>query len=99
MLNPLNFLSRIIKSGNQKELDRLNKLAKKRGQNLSQMALAWVLNNKAITSALIGARTVTQLRDCLASLDNLKFGKEEIKKINQKAKDGDINIWAPSSSY
>ena len=72
---------------------------KKRGQNLSQMALAWVLNNKAITSALIGARTVTQLRDCLASLDNLKFGKEEIKKINQKAKDGDINIWAPSSSY
>ena len=80
-------------------LRALNDLAQARNQTLAQMALAWVLNNKAITSALIGARTVTQLRDCLASLDNLKFGKEEIKKINQKAKDGDINIWAPSSSY
>ena len=93
------FSKKLITKKNTKIINDLNKLAKKRGQNLSQMALAWVLNNKAITSALIGARTVTQLRDCLASLDNLKFGKEEIKKINQKAKDGDINIWAPSSSY
>ncbi len=93
------FSRKLITKKNTKIINDLNKLAKKRGQNLSQMALAWVLNNKAITSALIGARTVKQLRDCLASLDNLKFGKEEIKKINQKAKDGDINIWAPSSSY
>ena len=93
------FSKKLITKKNTKIINDLNKLAKKRGQNLSQMALAWVLNNKAITSALIGARTVAQLRDCLTSLDNLKFGKEEIKKINQKAKDGDINIWAPSSSY
>ncbi len=93
------FSKKLITKKNTKIINDLNKLAKKRGQNLSQMALAWVLNNKAITSALIGARSVNQLRDCLASLDNLKFGKEEIRKINQKAKDGDINIWAPSSSY
>ena len=93
------FSKKLITKKNTKIINDLKKLAKKRGQNLSQMALAWVLNNKAITSALIGARTVAQLRDCLASLDNLNFDKEEIKKINQKAKDGDINIWAPSSSY
>ena len=63
------------------------------------MALAWVINNKAITSALIGVRNVKQLRDNIAALNNLKFNKEEIKTIDQKAKEGDINLWAPSSSH
>ena len=70
------FSKKLITKKNTKIINDLNQLAKKRGQSLSQMALAWVLNNKAITSALIGARSVTQLRECLASLDNLKFGKE-----------------------
>ena len=93
------FSKKLITKKNTKIINDLNNLAKKRGQNLSQMALAWVLNNKAITSALIGVRTVKQLRDCLASLDNLKFSKGELKRINKKAIDGDINIWSPSSSY
>ena len=63
------------------------------------MALAWVINNKAITSALIGVRNVKQLRDNISALNNLKFSKEEIKKIDQKAKEGGINLWAPSSSH
>ena len=62
-------------------------------------AIAWVLNNRAITSALIGARTVKQLKENLATLDNLKFTKKEIKEINKAAKEGDINIWAPSSAH
>ena len=82
-----------------KIINDLNHIAKKRGQSLSQMALAWVLSNKAVTSALIGVRTVRQLQDNIAALDNLKFEKSELKMIDRKAKDGDINLWAPSSSY
>ena len=45
------------------------------------------------------ARTVKQLKENLAALDNLKFSKKEIKEINKAAKEGDINIWAPSSAH
>ena len=89
----------LITKKNTKIINDLNIIAKKRGQSLSQMALAWVINNKAITSALIGVRNVKQLRDNIASLNNLNFSKEEIKKIDQKAKEGGINLWAPSSSH
>ena len=50
----------------------VKKIAKKRGQTLPQMALAWVLRHSTMTSALIGARTVKQLDDCLDSLNNLE---------------------------
>ena len=87
------------KRNNLKIINNLNSIAKKRNQSLSQLALAWVLNNKAVTSALIGVRTVAQLKDNLAALNNLKFTKDEIKKIDKNAKEGNINLWAPSSSY
>jgi len=77
----------------------LNIIAKKRGQTLSQMAISWVLNNKAVTSALIGIRSVNQLKENIKSLNNLNFTKTEIKLINKKARDGNINIWKESSSY
>jgi L-glyceraldehyde 3-phosphate reductase len=93
------FSKDLITKKNTKIINDLNIIAKKRGQSLSQMALAWVINNKAITSALIGVRNVKQLRDNIAALSNLKFSKEEIRKIDQKAKEGDINLWAPSSSH
>ena len=93
------FSKNLITKKNTKIINNLNIIAKKRGQTLSQMALAWVINNKAITSALIGVRNVKQLRDNIAALNNLKFSKEEIKKIDQKAKEGGINLWAPSSSH
>ena len=93
------FSKDLITKKNTKIINDLNLIAKKRGQSLSQMALAWVINNKAITSALIGVRNVKQLRDNIAALNNLKFSKEEIKTIDQKAKEGDINLWAPSSSH
>ena len=93
------FSKDLITKKNTKIINDLNIIAKKRGQTLSQMALAWVINNKAITSALIGVRNVKQLRDNIAALNNLKFSKEEIKKIDQKAKEGGINLCAPSSSH
>jgi len=58
-----------------------------------------VLNNNAVTSALIGARNVNQLQENINAIKNLNFSKVEISLINKKAKDGGINIWLASSSY
>jgi len=88
-----------INKKNIKIISDLNQIAKKRGQTLSQMALAWVLNNKAVTTALIGASSVKQIKENIESLNNLNFSKSELKEINKKAKDGNINKWARSSSY
>jgi L-glyceraldehyde 3-phosphate reductase len=62
---------------------RLNVLAEKRGQNLAQMALAWVLRDNCVTSALIGASKVSQIEENVAALDNLEFSKEELNCIEQ----------------
>jgi len=63
------------------------------------MALAWILNNKTVTSALIGVRNLNQLKENVESLKNLSFSKNELSLINKKAKDGGINLWLPSSSH
>jgi len=75
----------------------LNDLAQERGQTLAQMAIAWVLRDPRVTSALIGARTVEQLEDSLAAVRNLHFSDEEIAKIDQFATDAGIDIWNVSS--
>ena len=81
------------------KVNELRKIAKKRNQSLPQMALAWVLRHPTMTSALIGARTVKQLDECLDSLNNLTFSKSELKKINKYAKEEKINLWAKSSKH
>ncbi|HEY5226903.1 MAG TPA: L-glyceraldehyde 3-phosphate reductase [Opitutaceae bacterium] len=60
---------------------KLDALAKKRGQSLAQMALAWVLRQPAVTSALIGASKVSQIDENLGALRNLAFSDEELKAI------------------
>ena len=80
-------------------LKNLIKIAKKREQTLPQMALSWVLRHPTMTSALIGARTVKQLDDCLDSQNNLRFSKTELKEIDKFATDQNINLWSTSSSY
>ena len=80
-------------------LKNLIKIAKKREQTLPQMALSWVLRHPTMTSALIGARTVKQLDDCLDSQNNLGFSKTELKEIDKFATDQNINLWSQSSSY
>src|SRR5210317_2133775 len=88
-----------ITKRNIKIISDLNQIAKKRGQTLSQMALEWVLNNKTVTNALIGASSVKQIKENIESLDNLNFSKSELQEIDKKAKEGNINKWARSSSY
>jgi L-glyceraldehyde 3-phosphate reductase len=64
-----------------KKVSALNDLAKERGQSLAQMALAWVLRDKRVTTVLIGASKVKQLEQNVAALDNLKFEDEELEQI------------------
>lgn len=60
----------------------LNEIAVARGQSLAQMAIAWLLKDKKVTSVLVGASSTNQLEDNLASLDYLTFSSEEINEIN-----------------
>jgi len=62
---------------------KLNELAQSRGQTLAQMALAWVLRQKAVTSALIGASRVSQVDDCVGAARNLNFSAEELARIEK----------------
>jgi L-glyceraldehyde 3-phosphate reductase len=91
------FNQTMITEENRQRIVALNAIAESRGQSLPQMAIAWVLRDARVTSALIGARTVDQLSDSLRSLDNLEFSKEELAQIDRYAIDGEINIWNVSS--
>jgi L-glyceraldehyde 3-phosphate reductase len=62
---------------------RLNEIAQRRGQSMAQMALAWVLRQPAVTSALIGASRVSQVEDGVATLHNLQFSHDELNQIEQ----------------
>ncbi|MCZ4289394.1 L-glyceraldehyde 3-phosphate reductase [Hoeflea alexandrii] len=75
----------------------LNEIAKRRGQTLAQMALAWVLRGGRVTSALIGASRPQQIIDCVGALDNQKFTEAELAEIDTYARDADINLWAASA--
>jgi len=81
-------------------LDRvraLNEIAKRRGQSLAQMAYAWVLRDPRVTSTLIGASSVAQIRENVAALANMAFSPEELAEIDQYAVEGGVNLWeAPS---
>ncbi len=89
----------VITNSYIKKIKGLLKIARNRGQTVSQLAIAWVLRHKTMTSALIGSRTVKQLDECLDSLKNLKFTKSELKQIDKFAKEEKINLWEPSSRY
>ncbi len=68
----------LLSEDNLQRIRMLNEIAGNRGQSLAQMAIAWVLRDPRITSALVGARTVEQLDDTLAALDRLDFTEEEL---------------------
>jgi L-glyceraldehyde 3-phosphate reductase len=76
----------------------LNEIAKRRGQSLAQMALAWTLRDPRVTSTLIGASSVGQLEDSLGALGNLDFSVDELAEIDRYATESDINLWATSSA-
>lgn len=72
-------------------------VAKRRGQSLAQMAVAWVLRDPRVTTALIGASRPEQITDLVKGLDNPDFSAEELAEIDKLATDGGINIWQRSS--
>ncbi len=75
----------------------LNDMALGRGQTLAQMALAWALRDRRMTSLVIGASSVNQLDDSLGALDNLEFSAEELSAIDKHAVDAGINLWSKSA--
>jgi L-glyceraldehyde 3-phosphate reductase len=76
----------------------LTDIAENRGQSLAQMAIAWTLRNKGLTSALVGASSVAQLEANLASVANLTFTPEELAAIDEYAVESGINLWAESGA-
>ena len=91
------FSTRLLTEQNLANVRGLNEIAKRRGQTLAQMAIAWVLRKPAVTSALIGASHWGQIEDSLGALNNLQFSQSELDQIDAHAHDGGLNIWAQSS--
>ncbi len=72
----------------------LNDLAAERDQTLAQMALAWILRDPRVTSALIGARTVEQLEDSVAAVRKLTFTDSELATIDDCTKATGLDLFA-----
>ena len=88
---------RLLTAENVDRIRGLHAIAGRRGQTLAQMAIAWVLRDPRITSALIGARTVEQLDDSLDAVQRLDFSAEELSEIDRFATEGGIDLWNVSS--
>jgi L-glyceraldehyde 3-phosphate reductase len=89
----------MLTEANLAKIRALDKIAKARGQTLAQMAIAWVLRDPVVTSALVGASSVDQLEQNIAALDKLDFSAAELEEIDRHATESAINIWAASSSH
>lgn len=77
-------------------LEGLREIAQRRGQSLSQMALAWVLRDPVVTSTIVGVRTLDQLKENLGALEQLAFTEEELREIDGFAVDRGITLWPPN---
>jgi len=93
----LHFSEALITPENLQRVQALAQIAERRGQSLAQMAIAWVLRDQRVTSALIGASSIRQLEQNVAALDRLDFDSAELAEIDRHAVDGGVNIWAASS--
>lgn len=75
----------------------LDAIARRRGQTLAQMALAWTLRDRRVTSALIGASNPEQVTDSVKALDNLSFATEELREIDRHTVQDGVNLWRQSA--
>jgi L-glyceraldehyde 3-phosphate reductase len=87
-----------LKPENLAHVKALNEIAKKRGQSLAQMALAWTLRDKRVTTALLGASSAGQIKENVGALKNLAFTAAELAAIDQHAVDLGINLWEKPST-
>jgi aryl-alcohol dehydrogenase-like predicted oxidoreductase len=92
------FSSELLSDENLQHVRALNELAQRRGQTLAQMAIAWALRDESVTSALLGASSVSQLEQNVAALQRTDFDAAELEEIDRDAVDGGINIWEQSST-
>ena len=92
-LNPATITDRALAS-----VKALDGMAQARGQTLAQMAIAWVLREGGITTALIGASRPEQVKDCAGAVGNLEFTAAELAEIDRISSEEDINLWARSSA-
>ena len=83
----------LLTEQNLTHIRALNDLAQSRGQTLAQLALAWILRDSRVTSALIGASSVTQLENSVGAVANLDFTDDELDAIDAHAVEGGINLW------
>ena len=92
------FSPKLITDTAMEKIRALNEIARRRGQTLAQLALAWTLRDPRMTSTLVGASSVEQLESNVAAIEKLDFTEGELAEIDRYATDADINIWAESSA-
>jgi L-glyceraldehyde 3-phosphate reductase len=94
----VSFDEKLLTPENLERVRALDSIAKRRGQTLAQMALAWTLRDPRVTSTLVGVSSLQQLESNLHALENLEFSAEELAEIDHHAQDGQVNLWAGSSA-
>jgi L-glyceraldehyde 3-phosphate reductase len=87
----------MLSKANIERVRQLDVIAQRRGQSLAQMALAWVLRGKRVTSALIGASRPAQVAEAVGALKTPNFTAEELTEIDLYAVDSGVNLWAASA--
>jgi L-glyceraldehyde 3-phosphate reductase len=93
------FRNGLVNERNIANVRALDGIARERGQSLAQMAIAWVLRQPVMTSALIGASRWAQVEECLGALANLQFSAAELAQIDRHATEGGLNLWSESSQH
>ena len=91
------FNQTMLSEENLARIRALHAIASGRGQTLAQLAIAWVLRDARVASALLGASSAAQLEQNVAALARLDLGADELAEIDRHAVDGAINIWSQSS--
>ncbi len=89
----------MLNEANLDHVRALREIARSRGQQVAQLALAWALRDPRVTSVLIGASSVAQLEQNLGALNNLDFSADELAQIDRHAVEGEVDLWrGPSTS-
>ena len=79
-----------------KRVRALDEIASGRGQTLAQMAISWVLRDRRVTSALVGASSIAQLEENIAAAGATDFAEDELTAIDEHAADLGIDLWEAS---
>ena len=88
----------MLSETNLAKVRALNEIARRRGQSLAQLAIAWVLRDPRVTSTVVGASSVVQLEDSLRALERLDLEADELTEIDRYATESGINLWAGPST-